>query len=131
MLLLLLLSLEAFSQRTILNEQGDTSIVFSTNQAKYLLKTYYAREKAEWDVSILEHQKWLLEKSLSSKDSTIANLTSIITNHQAESQVLEAQIEYCADQLKRANRRTKVARVTKWLYVAGAFAGGVLLAGGL
>lgn len=98
-----LLNFKGYSQ-TIVSNSNDTSICFSSNQAKFLLKTYYS--KIELDslnqryLSIIQYKDSILENN---KIQTEQLYRQILLQKEVIS-IQNGQIIYLEDKLDKTNK---------------------------
>jgi hypothetical protein len=118
------MNLNAFSQTLVLNKK-DTTICFSINQAKYLLKEQYKLQECQALLNICETQKTLLDSVIANQRLNANNLKSVIFNQKTLISYKDLEITSCNDKIAYEQKKVRKQKVYKWLAIGG----GCLLSG--
>ena len=121
-----------FSQTLALNEKKDTTITFSLNQGKYLLKEHYRANECDTLRSVCEKQKSLKDSTIKELKANIVDYKATILNDQKikanDNHVVylkDNQIQGLKTELDTANKAIRWQKFYKWLAigVGGAVSG--------
>jgi hypothetical protein len=80
MLMLFCVNIIGYSQSIILNKKGDTLLVFSLDQSRFLLKEFSKVEMLELTNEVNERQLKLLRDIIENKDNVIIKKESLYKN---------------------------------------------------
>jgi hypothetical protein len=112
----LLISLQTFSQKTVLDKNGDTTICFSVAQSKFLLKKVYALDECDTLRKICEKQLTYCD-SISVANKTLSEeIKNLLSTEQEIFDLYE-------NQLKEQRKATRKQAFYKWCAILG---GGVV-----
>lgn len=117
--MVLLMNLQAFSQKVVLNSKGDTTICFSVPQAKFMLKKYYQVEMLDSLFAICELQRQVAD-SIISNDQKIFDKNQLILNNQYQVIVLkDHEISNLANIITDQKKAIRRQKLYKWLSIIG------------
>ncbi len=121
------MTLTTYSQTTVLNKNGDTSVCFSVKQTKFLLKKYYEVEKFRQLDSICEAQRALCDSVVQSKQIVTQKQEIIITNQKEIIDLKQYEIARLTEQLKIEKKNVRKQKTYKWISIGvGTLASGFL-----
>ncbi len=124
--LLLLASIQLYSQTTILNKK-DTLVCFSVPQSKYLLKKYHEAATFRQLNSVCERQLFFSDSVVAAEKEIILNQSLIIKNKDEVVSLKDYEITNLKEQLKSQVRKTNTQKVYKVIAItAGLFTAGFL-----
>jgi hypothetical protein len=114
-----------YSQKTILNEKGDTTICFSVGQSKYLLKKVYEVDKWKSLDSICEKQIVVSDSIKASLQRSIKTQSTIIKNQDDIIVLKGYEIQKLTDSLADKNKAIRRQKTYKWVAIisGGALSG--------
>lgn len=100
------MSLKCYSQKIILNN-SDTTICFSLNQAKFLLKQTYSLDECN-ELLFLEKQTSLNQsKIIHTQEETISQYVGLYENQKALNALAGIKIDLLQDNLSKTNKELK------------------------
>lgn len=106
-----------YSQKVILNEKGDTSVIFSLNQSRYLLKAVYKVNELDSLNEICEHQNRLHDSIHVFDNKIIANDSIIHKNDTTAISLKQYEVDKEKSKRLEAEKATKRQKVYKWVIV--------------
>jgi hypothetical protein len=112
------MSSKLFSQTLVLNKK-DTTICFSLNQGRYLLKQVYKVKECDTLYAICEAQKNLNDSILQKQKTNIDALKKIILNKNTVIAINENLISSLEQKISDAEKDTRTQKVYKWLAITG------------
>jgi hypothetical protein len=112
----LLTTLSAFSQTLILNKK-DTSICFSINQAKYLLKEQYKVKECQTILTICEKQNALSDSIINNFRANNNSLKSVIFNQKSIIGLQDTEIDDLNDKISDEQRQVRKQKAYKWVSI--------------
>lgn len=107
------------SQTLELNEKGDTIIVFSVSQGKYLLKEHYRLKECKTLDSICELQRAYSDSIATYQTKNATDYKKVIENDKEIVFVKDNQIQGLKADLVTANKQLKLQKVYKWVAIIG------------
>lgn len=114
---MLSMSITAYSQKTALSSNGDTTICFSISQAKFLLKKYYEVEKYATLDSICQLQLLYSDSINNTLTSTIVSQSVIIQNLDDINSLKDIQIQSLTNRLGDEKIATKKQKIGKYIAI--------------
>lgn len=121
--LVLLTSLRAYSQKVVLDKNGDTTICFSLAQSKFLLKQVYALQECDTLRKICEAQLTYCDTLVQTNKQLNTDIKLLLRNEVELKQLYDAKIFDLEIRLNNQIGRTKKQNFYKWCAIIG---GGVL-----
>ena len=116
------MNLNSFSQ-TLVSTKKDTSICFSLNRAKYLLKEHYNLQECQALLNICESQKTLLDSLIANQKLNANNLKGIILNQKTLVSYKDDEISLLNDKIAYEQKEVRKQKVYKWLAIVGGVVG--------
>ena len=101
----------------MLNEKGDTTICFSIEKGKYLLKQVYRVKECDTLYSICETQKVLSDSMILEQKSNIEYYKKIVANKNVLLSSKDAEIDMLEAKVKTEQKNVRKEKVYKWLTV--------------
>jgi hypothetical protein len=124
---MLSLSSIAFSQVTVLDSKGDTTICFTIPQAKFLLKEHYKIQECDTLKSICEKQLSICDTALEWGRQISKNQMLVIKNKDEQIKLEEYQITKLKESLKGSQKEIRKQKFYKWsAIIVGGVATGYL-----
>lgn len=114
---MLSMSITAYSQKTALSSNGDTTICFSISQAKFLLKKYYEVEKYATLDSICQLQLLYSDSVNNTLTRTIVSQSVIIKNLDDINSLKDIQIQSLTNRLGDEKIATKKQKIGKYIAI--------------
>ena len=102
-----IMTLSAYSQTIILNENKDTSICFTKNQSKFLLKSYYDLKYCDSLRTISETQFGTCILVSEKKDEMLKEMTMYYENCNAQNRLKDLKIQGLSNDLKKCEKKLK------------------------
>ena len=118
------MSSEMFSQTLVLNKK-DTTICFSLNQGRYLLKQVYRVQECDTLYSICNAQNSIKDNIINEQQANVGALKKVILNQNTLIAINKDLINSMEQKISDAKKDTKKQKVYKWLAITG----GVVLSG--
>ena len=112
-LILFCLNITSYSQSIILNKTGDTLLVFTLPQSKFLLKESFRAEKLQFELDVHEKQMAILRDILENKENVIDKKDSLYQNEKLllDSCVQDkSSLEHDVLQLKSEIKKQKIQK---------------------
>jgi hypothetical protein len=119
------MSFPIFSQSTVLNDKGDTTICFSLPQAKFLLKQHYQVQMIDSLNSICETQLDLCDSINLSSLQAYEKYENLLLNKDEVINVKDYEINTLKTVVNNQKKEIKKQKIFKWLGIGG----GTLLSG--
>jgi hypothetical protein len=113
----LLTSITAYSQKTVLSSNGDTTICFSVTQAKFLLKKYYEVEKYAKLDSVCQLQLLYNDSLNNTLTGTIVAQSVVIRNLGDINSLKDIQIQSLTNRLGDEKIATKKQKIGKYIAI--------------
>jgi hypothetical protein len=116
-LAMLLTSITAYSQKTALSSNGDTTICFSVSQAKFLLKKYYEVEKYAKLDSVCQLQLLYNDSLNNTLTGTIIAQSIIIRNLGDINSLKDIEVRSLTNRLGDEKVATKKQKIGKYIAI--------------
>lgn len=113
--MVLLRSINVFSQTLVLNENSDTTICFSINQGKYLLKQVYKLKECDTLYSICNQQLLLSDSVIANQKINIDSYKKIVSNQYILISSKDAEIDMLDEKIKEEKKNVRKQKVYRWL----------------
>ena len=113
------MNLRGYSQKIVLDSNGDTTICFSVSQGKYLLKKVAELEKCDTLKTVCETQLKEHKKYIKDKEKIIRNIVNISDNQNTMLKLKEGQIDSIKLDLEKAKKDVRKQKVQKWIAIGG------------
>ena len=113
MLMLFCVNIIGYSQSIILNKKGDTLLVFSLDQSRFLLKEFSKVEMLELTNEVNEKQLGILRNIIENKENVIIKKESLYKNEKLlldECLQDKSSLEHNVFELKEQVRNQKVQK---------------------
>ena len=107
------LTLQAFSQRAVLNN-GDTNICFTVTQSKFLLKEHYRAIEMQKLDSICELKSSFKDSIIRADAKIISDFSMIVKNKDEAIGLKQYEVDKLNTQLKVEQKRVRIQKVYKW-----------------
>lgn len=117
MLVVLSASSTLFSQTTVLNTKGDTTLCFTVPQAKFLLKEHYRAEECDTLKKICEKQLAYSDSVMKSDKKIQSDQSSIIKNKDGIIALQDYQIDELRKSLSLEQKATRRQKTYKTLAI--------------
>ena len=111
------MTLKANSQTAVLNKNGDTTICFTINQSKFLLKKCYEVDKYAQLDSICEKQLSFNDSVHNSSEIVFQKQSLIIKNQEEEMGLRKYEIDKLNEQIKVEQKNTRKQKAYKWIAI--------------
>lgn len=113
MSLALLMGSTLYSQTVTLNKNKDTTVCFTVNQSKFLLKQIYELQKCDTLNSIYESQMNYCDSIFKSFNSVKKDFSMFVENSKGETKIYEYQITSLNAEIKDEKRKTRTQKFYK------------------
>jgi hypothetical protein len=129
MLLLMVLSssLTAYSQKMVLTNDGDTAIVYTVSQSRFLLQQYYKEKESKELADLLEQNLAIQDSIVKQQREIIAAKNKYISNLNDISEVKDIELTNLTNNLNKSTRKISVLKRNKWIYLSLGVVGGMVL----
>ena len=117
------MSFQTFSQTTVLNSQGDTTICFTVPQAKFLLKQNYQVEMLDSLNSICEEQLNVCDSIKVADLEAFEKYEELLLNKDQVIDVKDYEIKTLKGVVDNQKKEIRKQKIFKWV---GIGAGGIL-----
>lgn len=113
------MSFPTFSQTTVLNSDGDTTICFTLPQAKFLLKLNYEVEMLDSLNSICETQREICDSIQVSDLLAFTKYDQLLENKESVIEVKDYEIGKLNQVISEQKKEIRKQKIFKWLGVGG------------
>lgn len=117
---LLLMASIAFSQTTVLNSKGDTTICFTMPQARFLLKQSVQLGECQKLFTVCEMRRNYLDSAFTSDSIVISDLNTVVSNKDKLLSLKTIEIGEVRENNRTLKKQLRRQKVYKWLAIGAA-----------
>lgn len=123
----LLINSAAYSQKMVLTNSGDTSIVYTVEQSRFLLQQYFKAKEANELADLLEANLALQDSVVEQQRQIIAAKNKYISNLGEISDTKDLELSNLQTSLNKTERKLRNTKRSKWILVGLGILGGAFV----